>query len=212
MGDLPTAPVRVRRQVSPECRCRFTDGGGSRRRHRRRRVVVAVRRSAATLVSAGQLTLELVQVGVPGAVLQVACDLRLLGLCTAAPHSVDPLAQVNRVRSVAPTDQSSVIVVLGYPERGIDTRTAPWLDARRGPMTRPVARSDPLESARPTASLPPHSGCYFTSRRELAHSPTMVGSTIQTPIAVSVSGSIPCRSRSAIRPKAPNTSSQSRCP
>src|SRR3954454_8796966 len=93
-------------------------------------VVVTVRRCVPALFSAGQLTLELVQVGVPGAVLQVACDLRLLGLCTAAPHSVDPLAQVNRVRCVAPTDQSSVIVFVGYPERGIDTRTGPLAGRR----------------------------------------------------------------------------------
>src|SRR3954471_18255333 len=110
-------------------------------------VVVTVRRCVPALFSAGQLTLELVQVGVPGAVLQVACDLRLLGLCTAAPHSVDPLAQVNRVRCVAPTDQSSVIVVLDYPEQVRDTRTAPWLDPRRSPM--PGRKARPIPSNRP---------------------------------------------------------------
>src|SRR5689334_23541130 len=115
-------------------------------------VVVTVRRYAPALFSAGQLTLELLQVGVPGAVLQVACDLRLLGLCTAAPHSVDPLAQVNRVRCVAPTDQSSVIVVQGYPELGIDTRTGPLAGLPRAPITVPVGWAGPLKPAHPTAS------------------------------------------------------------
>src|SRR5689334_1342039 len=133
-------------------------------------VVVTVRRYAPALFSAGQLTLELLQVGVPGAVLQVACDLRLLGLCTAAPHSVDPLAQVNRVRCVAPTDQSSVIVVQGYPERGIDPRTAPA--QRSDHSIGGVGRSPQI--GRPHRVRPR----YFTSRRELAHSPTIVGSTI----------------------------------
>src|SRR4029450_4357513 len=79
-------------------------------------VLTRLRRVGVAFALAGQLTPELVKVGVPGAVLQIASDLGLLGLCSAAPHSVDPLAQVNRVRSVAPTDQSSVFVAQGYPD------------------------------------------------------------------------------------------------
>ena len=53
---------------------------------------------AMRLMPGCKLPLECIQVGVRAEIHQLACDFRLLGLLTAAPHGVDPL-YFGRVRT-----------------------------------------------------------------------------------------------------------------